>query len=541
MVKFTEKKLDITADDKIFTPRGVGALNIGVIQCLSELVANSLDWKRFSSREIQNIERDLKEGEKNLSEFNQLYKTLLEAEPVDTVITIKYNKNSIEIWDNAIGMSLDELEIGLKLRAASDKKREPLRSRKGMFGMGLKVGILGMGWKFIIRTRSYVKKKECGIEIDTKDIEKGKLQLRSVIGREYDEYDKSGPLSDIESGTYIRIEKLHKRKHKPEIWRQELGRNFSPEIEYEGVKIIVIDNNLDENIELEPCKPEIINIIPETKIHLDHLNLEVVPDHEDNNEPIKIRGWLALRQKMASGSGRWGLHTFRKGQLVEAFHNEGPRTNGLLPYNPHPNYARLHGEVHLDMCEPNFTKLGWNTELQSWNAVSVALRDVLEKVMKAAKEFRVKLGGGAKARNLIQKAQAQAQESIAKIAESKNGDDTDEKPLEDSLSHIAIGDDRYLKISISTQSLPNNGKFWDFSFRPESDEIAVMINMESILWQWAQERSGAENLAALIVNWAIVDSLYFCLIDEIGIEPTRAIHLRDEWHMKLYQEESDEQ
>ncbi len=535
MIQYKEKKLDITADDKIFTPKGVGALNIGIVQCLSELVANSLDWRRLSEKEINSLIEEKRINPEKVRKFFEFYAPLLKANPIDTIIKIQFNGESIEIWDNGIGMNLNELEIGLKLRAASNEKREPLRERKGMFGMGLKVGILGMGWKFTIRTRSLIDKTENEIIINTREIEDGKLKLKEVIGRIYEKYDNIGPLNGFESGTYIKIEDLHKSRHKPELWRQELGRNFSPEIQYENINIVIVDNSYEKEKELEPCLPEIIAIFDDTRINLNLKKIMVKPDNGDGTrgEPIQIKGWIALRKISASGSGRWGIHTFRKGQLVEAFHNDGPTNNGLLPVDPHPTIARIHGEIHLDMCDPNFTKMGWNTELKSWIDAKKGLKSILDELVKAARAYRKNKAGSAKARQFIQKAKETGKNIIEKL--SNNSEEKDEK--EDSREYISLGDGRFIKISVTQQTTPNHFQFWDFSYNEESNEIAIFVNQSSTLWLWAQNKKNPGDLAYLINNWAILDSLYFCLIYDLDIEPARAIDLRDKWHAKLYPEE----
>lgn len=537
MADYTEMKLDITADDRIFTPRGVGALNIGIVQCLSELIANSLDWKRFSKEEIESIRSELEERPEQKKEFIEEYEDLLESGPKETVIKIQYNGDSIEIWDNGIGMSMDQLEVGLRLRAASDKKREPLRARKGMFGMGMKVGILGMGWKFTIRTRPLSDNVENVIQIDTREIEEGNLRLKEITGRVYSDPSIEGPLEKIESGTYIKIEDLHKTKHNPVTWREEIGRNFSPELEYDEVRITVIDNSVDGHFDEQECTPEIIPIFPDSKMSIDELGLHARRDNGDGTfgNPIQITGWLALRVKSASGSGLWGVHTFRKGQLVEPFHNDGPRNNGLLPKDPHPTLARLHGEIHLDMCDPNFTKVGWNTELKSWVEARDALEPILTKMLDAAKAYRKSKSGGAKYRKLMQRAKSAARESVEKLTD----EDEIEDPEHGGRDYVGIGDGEHLKISVTEAARPNSNAFWDYSFRIESNEIAVVINTESDLWQWASEQKNPEGVAQLIINWAIVDSLYFCLVDYLGIEPNRAIQLRDKWHSKLYMREED--
>jgi len=543
MAKYKEKQLDITADDKIFTPRGVGALNIGVVQCLSELVANSLDWRRFTEAEIESIKQEIEEEPEQMKKFSNLYAKVLESGPAKSKIKIRFNGRSIEIWDNGIGMTLDDLEISLRLRAASDKLREPLRSRKGMFGMGMKVGILGMGWKFSIRTRSLIEGTENEISINTRKIENGTLKLKNIIGKVYQKFDESGPLAGYESGTYIKIETLHKKKHKPEIWRQELGRNFTPEIEYKDTEIIVINNSFEdqEEIEYEPCEPEIIDVIPEYKIKIDDLNLKVAPDFGDGTrgEPMKIKGWVSIRKVSGSGSGRWGLHTFRKGQLVEAFHNNGPKDNGLMPKNPHPTHARVHGEIHLDMCDPNFTKVGWNTELKSWTDVREALRPILEDMTKISIEYRVKSGGGAKSKQLIQSAKMKAKESLEKLDKQDTIELSGDEPL-DSRDFITVDEGKTVKISIAQEANSNTDKFWDSVYNPESHELAIFVNTDSHLWQWAKGSKDPEKLTKLINDWAIVDSMLFFYVNNQNKDFNTAVNLRNQWHLKLYKKEEEE-
>ena len=106
-------------------------------------------------------------------------------------------------------------------------------------------------------------------------------------------------------------------------------------------------------------------------------------------------------------------------------------------------------------------------------------------------------------------------------------------PPDEVQSYVSIGNGKFLKISVTEQAL-NNEQFWEYSYREESSEIAVFVNTESDLWSWGKDSRDAAKVASLISSWAIVDSLYFCLVNDIGIEPSRAVAFRDEWHTKLY-------
>lgn len=539
MVEHEETRIDITPDDKIFTPKGVGALNIGVVECLSELVANSLDWRRYNEVEIENIKKDI-QGDID-PQLKVVYSNIVNLGPVDPIVEIRYDKKSISVKDNGVGMTINELETGLKLRAATDYKRVPLRVRKGMFGMGMKVGMFGIGWKFTIYTRSIIEKnKEHVLEIDTRKIEEGKLHLKDIKVKTM-EHNKKGPLRDQDSGTYISIEDLHKSIHDPITWREKLAISFQPEIVYNNVKIIIADATRRKEVRMEPAKAEGIPIIAETKIILDDYDLKVKIDNGDGTrgDALKIKGWLALRKKSGSGSGIWGVHTFRKGQLIEAFHHDGPTNNGLLPKKPHPTLARLHGEIHLDMCDPNFTKVGWNRELKSWRDAKEKLRPYLDEILKASKNYKVSdKAQSAKTIRGIQKFKQQSDSTInALTSQEKNEDSCKQDQNESDGDYLKLPEGKKLLISVTHQEFLGKGhvtKFWKYVYRHESGELAVFVDTNSYMWKGAEVSKDTDKMFEMIVNWAVIDSLYFCLIDDMGYDCNTAMTLRDEWMSKCY-------
>ena len=114
-------KIDLTTGDKFWTPKGLGALGMDPNRALAELVANSLDWRR--------------------------------TDKIKTEILITIGKGFIDITDNGVGMTVNDLKNAIKLSVANDELRPNLRIRKGMFGMGMKVACLTLGWKITFRTK----------------------------------------------------------------------------------------------------------------------------------------------------------------------------------------------------------------------------------------------------------------------------------------------------------------------------------------------------------------------------------------------------
>lgn len=540
----TISKIDISADDRVWTPIGAGALNIGASQCIAELVSNSLDWLRPSPAEQNEWKSvDIKK-EEGARAFFQDYSGLLAMKTVDPVIQAVVGKDKVEVLDNGIGMTIKELETGLQLRGADDTKRRPLRKRRGMFGMGLKVGVLGLGWKVTVATRSFREPgKEHTVSIDTRRISAGKLHLDEIEVLT-SAPDKKGPLGDWVCGTSIRVEDLHRHNHNPGDIRQELGRAFTPDIRWNGLLLNVVDATGGKPIALDPCTPDTVPIIEKFRVDLDKLNLLVRPDNGDGTRgsPLKIRGWLALRTKASSGKGAWGVHTFRHNQLVEPFHHDGPATNGLLPRDPHPMYARLHGEVHLDMCDPNFTKVGWNTERKSWSDARDALRKHLDELMEESKAYRVS-SNGAQAYQMHQQFQNHAKQTVSKIS-AESGASPENTPSSatakvESEDLIRLPNGDALKISVTEQPFSEAGqteKYWRYNYREDSHELAIFVNSASPLWREGLESKDRDRFTKLVANWAILDSLFFCLTASLEMDVNEALSLRQRWLQCVYPE-----
>lgn len=537
--------INATADDRTWTPDGVGALNIGVVQCFAEMLANSIDWRRFSAGEVTSLQKLKTSKDPDAKRYLAQYAALLKERPVKPHIHVTLADDFVEIADNSVGMTVPELEVALRLRGADDTTRLPMRQRKGKFGMGLKVGVLGLGWNVSITTRSYQEPgKEHRITIDARQIAARKLKLDGLVVETWP-HDQKGPLGKLPSGTSIRVTDLHDWKVKAGDLRDLLGRAFSPDIEFNNIEIQITDGRTRTKVELPLCEPLVPVFIPETKIDLEAAKLTVRPDLGGGKRgpPIAIRGWIALVKVSSSGKGEWGLHTFRYGQLVEQFHHNGPSTQGLLPLEPHPNYAHLFGVLHLDMCDPNFTKVGWNTKLESWKEVQEKLEPYLRRLMEASSVYRKKTGG-AEALQMVQRFKTHASSTIASMVKrSEEGDaeegDAAEAPGVASRNDIRLRDGSHLKVSVATQALPGiteKAPFWRYTYRPESKELAVVVNESSPLWQMGVDGKSNDRdwISRMVANWAILDSLYFCLVYDLQYPVNEAQSLRDEWLRCVY-------
>ena len=384
-------QMNLTPDRSLLSYEGVGATDIGLGFALAEIIANSLDWSLLTKTEARNISQDASihaEAQKTLTRLEDEYGSLAKLiSNEQQTIEITVTKDKILVVDRGVGMTHQELETGWKLRAASDKVRAPLRQRKGQFGMGLKTSSLSLGNIIEIHTRSIKTPGETVIfTYDQRDKDGDWDDFYAEID---DEKDPDSPLGNYENGTAVVITELFKKNHDDLTAAEILGDIFHHAIEG-GANIIFND------IALKPDIPE----MNEDVLFINFENEKICPGglwvKEDlgggrRGEPIQIKGWIGLMKKTRSGDLQYGFHTFRRGQLIEMYHNDGTRSNpkGLFPYTgPHAECARLFGHIHLDMVPPNFHKKGWNYSSPAWDEVREILKPVIDPIVTLARRTK---------------------------------------------------------------------------------------------------------------------------------------------------------
>lgn len=128
-----ELKVNIEIGNNFLTPNVIGNQGLTVLESVAEILANSWDWR--ITKKYPNEK---------------------------TSIIIKLENDSIEIIDNGVGMTIEELNTGINLAESSDQIRQKLDEykRMGRFGMGMKVAALSLGWKFTITTISDTNPKK---------------------------------------------------------------------------------------------------------------------------------------------------------------------------------------------------------------------------------------------------------------------------------------------------------------------------------------------------------------------------------------------
>lgn len=485
-------KIDLTTGDKFWTPKGLGALGMDPNRAISELVANSLDWR---------VDGDQK-----------------------TIIKIIIDNNSIEIVDNGVGMNEEELQNGIKVSVANDDLRPNLRVRKGMFGMGMKVACLTLGWKISIHSRSIKEEnKEHSFILDTRKLDGNNQDYRNNIYGKTTMFEKNSSLGEYRSGTSIKVEDLTYKSLTGVSIRDSLQEVFKPELNLENIEIIVIDRKRDEEF---ICQRVETNIIENSKINLDELNLFVTP--ENSTDKVQIKGWLALMEISRPG-GEWGLHLYKNNQIIERFHQLPKRLGGLMTKNPHAEVSRTYGEIQLDMCPPAFHKVGFDHSSPEWIKVQNLLEEHISEIMESSVKYKKSdKERAAEAISRIQKHRRAAKNAAKKLKshiEDKN------KPE----SAITLNDGRWFTIvSPIFKELNDKNTPWLYNFSTSSSELSIIINVLSPIYCDITNRGLDEKQLEYIVNWAITDCVLFFLMNEFEYKNSEAQIIRNNLLNTLY-------
>jgi hypothetical protein len=486
-------QIDLNVGNRFWTPKGLGAMGMEPTQAIAELVANSLDWRSIEAEETP-------------------------------LIQIFISKYSIEVRDNGVGMTAEELQDAIQVSVANDNLRPNLRIRKGMFGMGMKVACLSLGWNITIHSRSALESNtEHYLTLNTRQLDTDGLtnEYRSNINGISSEIISNSPLGIYKSGTSILIKDLSHRSLTAIAIKDSLQEIFSPEISIEKVNIQIIDK---ETGNVYNCEKVEVPVYPETIINLDELELFV--NDELTGKALQVKGWLGLMKISSSGLGKWGLHLFKNNQIIERYHQLPSRLGGLMPKNPHPKFGRTYGEIHLDMCIPSFHKVGFDYSKESWKKVEELLEKPLTDLMQASEKFKV--SDYEKTKEAIKKTQ-KSNRAIKKALSNVQTKPHELKGVPDNAIVISTGDWFVIVDPIIDKlSKSEKNKPWIYHFRKESKELAIIINEESPIYNNLITGNSDDKTITLLVSWAISDSILLLLCDEFKFNLNEAVAFRDE-------------
>jgi len=248
-------------------------------------------------------------------------------------VTIKYEPKKrggiIQIIDNSIGMSHDELENAMKV--AHPPTNTNGRSR---YGMGLKTAACWIGNKWTVRTKKFGETSEHKVTIDVNKIATGNLDIQ------YNE-KKSQPKD--KHYTIIEISDHNRKFH---------GRTLGKIRDW-------LSSMYREDFRKGLLKLEWRNEIlkwnePETLIARD--NSPYRKDFDFKVDGKKIRGWVGILRKGTRSQA--GFSIVHSGRIIkgwpEAWRPE--KIYGQIGGSNDLVNQRVFGEIHLDNFEVSHTK-----------------------------------------------------------------------------------------------------------------------------------------------------------------------------------------
>lgn len=330
-------KTTIKVGNRFLTPNGIGTNGLGIIDCIAEIIANCFDW---CSAKL--------------------------TAPESVKIQVIFGDNFIQIRDNGAGMTSEELSTAINLAEADDDMRERLNEsiRKGMYGMGLKIATLTLGWKFTINTISYKSTgTESFFQFDSRNLTDNQSTYLAdsleIIQRDRVE---TSVLSDYNHGTSILIEDLVKRERPGmNAIKDELEDRFMVDInslmntvglEFEVIENVAHHPSLVLTIERQPVS----RLFQDEVLKIDFGNPSVWASKKEykykgsDGKDYQLEGFLQLLEKRSVADQKFGLNLYYNGQLIERYHK------GELLTTFGRGAEKTYGELHLNGCTPDPSK-----------------------------------------------------------------------------------------------------------------------------------------------------------------------------------------
>lgn len=509
-------KTTIKVGNRFLTPKGIGRNNLGVYDCIAEIVANSLDW--------------------NAARLNES----------DVIIKLIIGEDYISIIDNGAGMDENELDYAINLAESEDKIRDRLdkKDRKGMYGMGLKVAALSLGWKFKIDTVSFRKpNKEYSFEFNARKLEdKDTDYLEEGLFITEKDRDEDSLLSDFDHGTAVTITDLEKdiQSKSYVALKDELKIRFLPDI-----------NNLIDNYNLDfqviSRKNGSTDSVKMDKVHTENLFVDEIlkVDFENpskwakrqeykyqgsNGDTYQLKGFLQLLKSRSVADQHYGLNLYYNGQLIERFHK------GKLLSIGGRRREMTYGELHLEGCTPDPNKKNF-IEDEAFNNVRKLIHDDLQvysRLSPTTKNQKKLVRKEIEKRKGIKKKKTFTDEENDDSNENNRSEKSDDKKDSEKSSDgrlkempkgtVEVTQNLYIQVLKewihSSSYLENRRVNWDAAYVESNKfddlwELKVYIDPDSELYKGIEKRYGNKKTRNKILDFYKIIAVCECIYDKL--------------------------
>lgn len=479
----SKEKFNVTPDIRLL--EAIGSASYAAPDAVCELIANSFD-----------------------------------ARPNEEVLVIDVSVGSgvVSIVDNGIGMTKKILSEAMRLSADMDKVTGNTKTRKGMYGLGMKAACSSLGFKWEIITRHLDDpKNDLVLHLDLKNWLSKSERDSWEIEIETIPRDKKGPLGSRAHGTAITVSALRDGNPMPGAIIEKISQAYGPHLA-SGDRILV-------NGQL--AHPREFNLEEDRRWEID-LRCG------DSGE-YRITGWVGLDSK-THNDGLYGINIFRHGQLVDAWNKKW--------FRAHLMTSRIVGQVNLDFVAANFHKQGFDTTSVEWKLATEVMTTFLKPVAKASGDMSQGKKDPSRKTKAIQALDGalgvarSGQVGVPGLLVSEDNDadsKVEDKPIGKkrdrreqiggSLQNLEI-EEHSFTLSFDVEVLDDASIPWDYIY--DDGDLLAILNSESTLY-----KSFNRDFPAL-GTIALSECVVAFLVKERGIEFSKAKEIRDRWlHVAL--------
>lgn len=465
---------DVTPDRRLLVD--IGAANYTVPQAVAELVANCMDAKIYDDIDV--------------------------AQPIE--IRIQCDTDKVSVIDNGHGMDRKILGEAMRLSAIMDEITDNKRTRKGMYGLGMKAACASLGLIWEITSRPAGDEYEYSVVIDLeswlKNIDRTDWKI-AVEKRLHD--SASSPLGDLLHGTSIVVKNLRDTFTMPTAITELLGMAYKPHLE-SGDTMFVNDFQV---------QAKQFDLVEGSRIEIN------VPVGEN-----VVTGWVGLDKK-THNDGSYGINIYREKQLVDAWNKDFIRA--------HLMSSRVVGEIELPFINANFHKNGLNKGSEDWKNVKAALLEKLKPAVKASGDMNRDKNDPMREARAIQGLQnamgaisANQPKIDIKVQELHSKSDpmaalAPEPVAVGTITNITFDQTSY-KLSTRFEELNDHVTPWDYIFDNPTKDLQVIINTESRVYKYSEDLD-------LVCLFAVSEVLIGFMMKYHGYSYDKAKEIRDSW------------
>jgi hypothetical protein len=280
-------------------------------------------------------------------------------------VRIHLGKDIFSIYDNAMGMDLDDLAHAVQLAAPPENT-----NGRSEFGMGMKTSCCWLGGSWSIVTKKLGNETEYTITIDVEEIAKGDshdLEVREKAAGQDEHY------------TRIEVRDLY-----PRFKSRSLGK--TKEYLVQAYRNDVEGGSVELSWDGEKLSPPSVEPLVVEK---GGKKTTWKKDIEFDVEGKKVRGWVSVLGDGQRGRSRAGFDLYRRGRVIigRPFGYRPEKAFGEAR-NDNLN-QRIYGQVHLDSFDVNHLKddFLWNGLQEKFDD---ALIDECKDYLKFARDMRVR-------------------------------------------------------------------------------------------------------------------------------------------------------